>query len=254
MSTDLRQEASWPDGVGRIILDEVDSTSVEAARRAPDRATWILAHRQTAARGRRGRAWKMAPGNFAASLAWRPGDGPARMALRSFVASLALCDALRGLGIRDLALKWPNDVLLHERKLAGILLESPAPGLLVLGIGINLAAAPTAAEVESGAVPPTSLRAATGTAIAPEAMFDAIAPAFAAREAQFAREGFAPIRRDWLARAARRGETVIARMAAETISGRFEDVDTDGRLVLATPDGRRAIAAADVFFEGAPCS
>ena len=152
----------WPEGVDRIHLAETDSTSAEAARRASDRPTWILADRQTAARGRRGRAWSMPQGNFAASLAWRPGGTPADHALRSFVAALALHDALTAFGVRDLSLKWPNDVLLAGAKLAGILLEGSGDGRLILGIGVNLVIAPDAAALEPRAVrpPPSSKRPA----------------------------------------------------------------------------------------------
>ena len=140
--------SDWPAGVDRVILEEVDSTSLEATRRAPTVPTWIMARKQTAAKGRRGRAWSMPPGNFAASFAWRPGGDPARMALRSFTASLALHDVLTAMGAAGLSLKWPNDVLLNERKLAGILLEAPQPGLLILGIGVNLTAAPDPALLD----------------------------------------------------------------------------------------------------------
>ena len=234
----------------RVVLDACGSTSEEARARFDGAPLWVLAHRQTAARGRRGRAWAMPPGNFAASLAWRPPGGPAEHALRSFAASLALAEALEGLGVADLSLKWPNDVLHRGGKLAGILLESPGPGLLVLGVGVNLAAAPDAAALEPGAVPPAALDGA----IAPEALLDALAPAFAAREAQLVADGFAPLRAAWLARAYGLGERIVARMMTETAAGTFEDVAPDGRLVLATPTGRRMIPAADVFFEGAPCS
>ncbi|MEM7711647.1 MAG: biotin--[acetyl-CoA-carboxylase] ligase [Pseudomonadota bacterium] len=249
--------AVWPDGVERLILDEVDSTSAEAARRAPEHPTWILARRQSAGHGRRGRAWSMPEGNFAASLAWRPGGGPAALALRSFVASLALHDALGFLDVQGLSLKWPNDVLLEDRKLAGILLESPGDSLLILGIGLNLIAAPDAADLEWTALAPISLLEATGLRLTPEALLDALAPAFARREDQFQTDGFAPIRNAWLAHAAHLGETITARTMADTIIGTFEDVEDSGHLVLGTPNGPRTIPAADIFFDTtipAPCS
>ncbi|MEL6585416.1 MAG: biotin--[acetyl-CoA-carboxylase] ligase [Pseudomonadota bacterium] len=247
--------AQWPLGYDRVILDEVDSTSAHAARLAPTTPTWILAHAQTAARGRRGRAWVNPAGNFAASLVWRPGGTQADLALRSFVASLALQDALTALGVVGLSLKWPNDVLLQDRKVAGILLESPAPGLLILGIGVNLVAAPGVAEVEAGAVPPVDICTATGRALAAEGLLDALAAAFATREAEFTTWGFAPIRRAWLRHAARLGQRITARTMDQTYDGVFETVDADGQLVLQTADGPRHITAGDVFFDvGTPCS
>ena len=241
---------SWPDGVDRVVLDEVDSTSAEAGRRAPAVPTWVMARRQTAGRGRRGRAWSMPEGNFAASLAWRPPGTPADWARRSFVASLALHDALTALGIADLSLKWPNDVLHRGGKLAGLLLEAPVPGLVVLGVGVNLAAVPPTDALETGALRPAAL---DGT-IQPEVLLDALASAYAAREAEFTTWGFAPIRAAWLARAAGLGTRIAARTVTDTRHGTFEDVDADGRLLLRTAAGLDRIAAADVFFAEVPCS
>lgn len=245
--------APWPQGVDRVILPEVDSTSAELRRRAPAVPTWLMADRQTAGRGRRGRSWAMPAGNFAASLAWRPGGDPAQMALRSFVASLALHDALTEVGVADLSLKWPNDVLLGGEKLAGILLETAPGGLLILGIGVNLAAAPDTGLLEAGALPPTALKT-SGHDIATTAFLDILAPAFAAREGQMATFGFAPIRTAWLARAGGLGDAITARLPGEVIAGTFDDVDHDGHLLLRTATGQRRITAGDVFFGGVPCS
>ncbi|MCX8507888.1 MAG: biotin--[acetyl-CoA-carboxylase] ligase, partial [Rhodobacteraceae bacterium] len=152
----------WPEGYARHVLAEVDSTNSEAARLAPGltRPTWIMARRQTAARGRRGRVWISPAGNFAASLLMRPSGDAAQAALRSFIAALALADSLADLsGPRaHISLKWPNDVLLNGGKVAGILLESVGQGAglghLVIGIGVNLVAAPPPEAVEPGAMLP----------------------------------------------------------------------------------------------------
>ena len=246
----------WPEGYGRRVLVQVDSTNAEAARIAGDLAgpEWILALRQTAARGRRGRAWANPEGNFAATLVMRPSETPDRVALRSFVAALALHDALAAVTGRAEAftLKWPNDVLLNGGKLAGILLESAGAGgrlsHFAIGIGVNLANAPEAGEVETGALRPVCLRGETGMAVAPAAFLDLLAPAYARLEAQFVAFGFAPIREAWLARAARLGEVITARTGRETHEGTFQTVDEAGNLVLRTAQGRSAIPAADVVF------
>lgn len=246
----------WPEGVGRRVLPSTDSTMAEAARQAPtlDRPTWICALEQTAGRGRRGRVWLSQPGNFAASLVL-PGSGhPGQAALRSFVAALALRDALTAVTgrVEALSLKWPNDVLLDGGKVAGILLESVGAGAridrLVIGIGVNLTHAPTPAEVEPGAVPPVSLMSETGLTIGPEAFLDHLASAFAHWDGLYTTQGFAPIRAAWLRSAARLGATITARTAREATTGIFTDVDIDGQLVLQTALGRRRIAAADIYF------
>ncbi|MEM6340671.1 MAG: biotin--[acetyl-CoA-carboxylase] ligase, partial [Pseudomonadota bacterium] len=116
----------WPSRYGRHVLESVDSTLDEAVRRLPVQGPeWILAKRQTRARGRRGRSWSMQIGNFAGTLILPVAEPPALVALRSFVASLALREAcIAATGREDVfSLKWPNDVLLRGCKLAGILLE-----------------------------------------------------------------------------------------------------------------------------------
>ena len=177
-------------------------------------------------------------------------DGPpAQVALRSFAAALALRDAFVALtGLPQVfALKWPNDVLLNEGKVAGILLESSGP-ILCIGIGVNLIGAPPLSAVEPGAVPPVSVLQETGLRITPEAFLDALAPAFAAREAALAAGGFPALRDDWLAHAAKLGQAIRARTGTETREGTFETVDAEGNLILRMAAGPVAIPAADVFF------
>lgn len=252
----MNQGSGWPSGYGRRVLASVDSTNAEAARIAPYLAgpEWILAHQQTAARGRRGREWANPAGNFAATLVMRPTESPDRVALRSFVASLALLEALSVASGRTevFALKWPNDVLLNGGKLAGILLESAGAGgtlsHFAIGIGVNLRSAPEVSEVEPGALRPVSLLSEIGITLAPDEFLDLLAPAYARFEAQFVTYGFGPIRTAWLARAARLGDVITARTTREVYQGTFQTVDEAGNLVLLTAKGRQAIAAAEVFF------
>jgi BirA family biotin operon repressor/biotin-[acetyl-CoA-carboxylase] ligase len=235
-----------------MVLPEVDSTNAEATRIAPTLAgpTWILALRQTAGRGRRGRAWVDPVGNFAATLVMRPTETPDIIALRSFTASLALYDTFVTVTGRPagFALKWPNDVLLNGGKIAGILLENIAGSHLAIGIGVNLMQAPTPAEIDPKAVLPVSLMSETGANPTPADFLNVLAPKFARWEHQFTTYGFAPIREAWLTRAARLGEVITARTATSETTGTFETVDATGQLVLSTPKGRHTIPAADIFF------
>jgi BirA family transcriptional regulator, biotin operon repressor / biotin---[acetyl-CoA-carboxylase] ligase len=245
----LSDSLAWPDGYGRRVLNEAASTNDEAIKLAPtlEEPCWILARRQTAGRGRLGRKWTDPDGNFAASLALPLEEPPARKALRSFVAALALHDALRSVtGDDAFALKWPNDVLLGGGKLSGILLETGPGGVLVIGIGVNLRTAPPGDD--AAPFPPVALHPETGLDIPPERLLDHLAPAFAHWEERLRREGFAPVREAFLARAARLGEPVRARTHEAEIEGRFETIDAHGALVLETPRGRVAVPAADVFF------
>ncbi len=238
------------------MLDVTDSTLSEAARIAPSLSgpEWIMAHRQTAARGRRGRPWTSPDGNLAATLVLFPQEPPATAALRSFVAALALYDACVAVSGRSdgLALKWPNDLLLNGGKLAGILLESAGQGgrttHLAIGIGVNLIGSPLPETIESRALRPVSLLSETGARVDPEIFLGHLALAYARLETQFVTYGFAPIRAGWLARAARLGETITARTANTETTGTFETVDEQGNLCLNSARGQVLISAADIFF------
>ena len=242
----------WPEGTARLVLEETDSTQRAAFAEAARAPVWVLAHRQTAATGRRGRAWSMPAGNFAATLALRPQGPVQRRPLRSFLAALALRDALVELTGQPalFSLKWPNDVLCRGRKLAGILLDS-RDEVLLIGIGVNLVAAPPQAALEPGATAPIDLRTAIGQTVTPEELLDALAPAFANREQRLVEEGFGRQQAEWMQGAARLGETITARLATRELTGRFDGIDTDGTLLLATARGVERLPAADIFFSEA---
>ncbi len=246
-----------PPGTAFEVLPAVDSTNAEALRRMAAGELgplWLLGLAQSSGRGRRGRAWAMQPGNFAATLVMPVAGPAAQTALRSFIAALALRDAIVALtGRADLvALKWPNDVLLAEGKLAGILLETGGvpggPGVVAVGFGVNLVAVPEPGNVEPGAVRPVSLRGETGFTVEPERFLEALAAAFAHWEGVFGRDGFGPVRSAWLGSAARLGARIVARLPGREIAGRFETIDETGALILATATGRIALAAAEIHF------
>jgi BirA family biotin operon repressor/biotin-[acetyl-CoA-carboxylase] ligase len=248
---------NFPSGYERVVLSEIDSTNAFAAREyaSMNGPTWVLGLRQTAGRGRRGRAWADPVGNFAGTLVLFPrNETPDRLALRSFVAALALYDACSVVVGQSapFTLKWPNDVLLNGSKVAGILLETIAIGrgdyALAIGIGVNLAHAPNAADLPDDAVVPVSLADQTGVLIDPETFLTHLAQSYAHFEQQFQTHGFSPIRTAWLARAAKLGEQIIARTQKYETRGIFDTIDEQGQLILSTQDGQRAIAAADIYF------
>lgn len=250
----MKQGAVWPEGYGRRVLDQVDSTLDEAARIVPTLTgpEWILTHRQLAGRARRGRVWADPVGNLSATLVLFPNEPLAVASLRSFVAALALLDACIVVSGRSegFTLKWPNDVLLNGGKLAGILLESSGRGerltYLSIGIGVNLVSSPV--DVEPGGLRPVSLLSETGAQTDPETFLTHLAAAYARREATFVSEGFGPIRDAWLTSAARLGQVITARTGTTRTQGTFETVDAAGNLVLQCARGRVAIPAAEVFF------
>ncbi len=241
--------AHWPAGYHRLILDETDSTNQEARRHAPAPGPlWIAARRQTAGRGRQGRAWSAPRGNLSATLLIGRDEAPGELAKLSFHASLAVADLFAHFAPgAEIATKWPNDALLNGSKAAGILLENFGPGggrkaNLAIGIGINLAHHPDPAECRW---PPTSLAAETGTAPGFEEALDVLADRL---DRWLGVGDFAAVRAAWLARASHLGQRIEARLPNQTLSGIFEDVDAEGALVLRTPNGTRRIAAADIHF------
>jgi BirA family biotin operon repressor/biotin-[acetyl-CoA-carboxylase] ligase len=242
-------------GVRLLAYDEIDSTNAEALRlkRQGERGPlWITAQRQSAGRGRRGRKWISVPGNLHASLLLSDPSPAEHWPQLSFVAALAVHDAVVGVApeVRPLMqLKWPNDLLLSAAKFAGILIEGEGgeeAGAVAIGIGVNCTAHPADA-----AYPATDL-VASGAQVTATGLFGALAVKMAGRLAQWNRgQGFATIRADWLARAAGLGDTIRIALADRELVGRFESLDDAGCLVLIAPDGAETVVAAgDVILFG----
>jgi BirA family biotin operon repressor/biotin-[acetyl-CoA-carboxylase] ligase len=231
-----------------VALDTIGSTNAEAlalARGSERGPLWITAKRQTAGRGRRGRTWVSEPGNLYATLLLTNAAPPERAAELSFVAALAVYDAvgarIPGLSTR-LALKWPNDCLIDGNKFAGILIEGEGDAVAI-GIGVNCVHHPAGT-----AFPATDL-AAAGVRATPESVLAALMPAMTNRLAQWGRgAGFAAIRSDWLERAFQLGKTVRVALPEGEREGRFDGIDDTGRLLLRGARGNNeAITAGDVL-------
>ncbi|MDE0057187.1 MAG: biotin--[acetyl-CoA-carboxylase] ligase [Defluviicoccus sp.] len=226
---------SLPAGYRLVELRRIDSTNAEALRRAADGAphgTVVVAADQTVGRGRRGRSWISAPGNLFMTVLVRPPEGSA-VAQLSFVAAVALGDALPP--GTDFRFKWPNDVLLVGRKLAGILIEADG-GAAAVGIGVNTASTPEAVRGSAA-----DLACACD---APQLAGD-VCGAFDLWYRRWLAEGFGPVREAWLRRAAGLGQEV----ATGSARGRFARLTEDGALVLVDASGAATeIAAGEVFF------
>ena len=233
---------------------ELDSTNAEARRRAEageSGPVWILAERQTAGRGRRGRSWSSGTGNLAATLLTTTARPPAEAAQVSFLAALAAADlAETCLGPGAAQLKWPNDVLVFGRKAVGVLLEAgPRPdGLwLAVGVGVNLASHPT--DVEPAATAFAEHMAARPPE--PRAALEILAERFDHWHGLWTAQGFAPIARAWTDRAHGLGRPCEARLPSQTLRGVAEGLEPDGALRLRLDGGRvERITAGDVFFGG----
>ncbi len=238
-----------------VAHDRIDSTNAALRRMAEAGAahgTVVRAREQTGGRGRRGRAWASPRGNLYASVLLRPDAALRTAGQLGFAAALALAEAVAaGMpGDAAVALKWPNDILVRHRKVAGILLESVpdgagGPPAVILGMGLNVAVAPTDA-----AYPATSLHAeGAPTRVTADAVLAETMPRLGAYLDAWQRDGFAPVRAAWLRRALGVGGPVTVRLPDRTLHGTFQDLDPDGALILRQSSGmEQRIHVGDVFF------
>jgi BirA family biotin operon repressor/biotin-[acetyl-CoA-carboxylase] ligase len=235
------------DSVRHIALESTGSTNAEAlkhARAGECGPLWITAKTQTQGKGRSGRDWISPPGNLYATLLLTEPCASAVAPQLAFVAGLAAHDAVAECAPQlasQLALKWPNDLLLAGKKLAGILIESETSPILhiAIGIGVNCASHPS-----DTLYPATDL----GARVTADTVFAALAQAMQRRLAQWdVGAAFAHIRADWLARAAGVGETIRVRLPEREFSGRFEGLDETGRLLVQESGRMTTVTAGDVF-------
>lgn len=230
------------------IVAETGSTNADlaAALRGGERVCegdWLIADRQTAGRGRQGRTWFDGAGNFMGSTVVRPGPGDPPPPTLTLLAGMALYETVAPL-LADpsvLSLKWPNDLLIARAKVAGILLEREGDAVVV-GIGVNLAAAPRLGDRET-----TSL-AASGPAPARNAFADALAAAFDRELERWRTVGLDPLLRRWQAVAHPAGAPLsVHEPGGSTVVGEFAGLAPDGSLLLRLEDGAvRPIHAGDV--------
>lgn len=235
-------------------VEETGSTNADLAARLSGgeflpEGDWLVADRQSAGKGRLGREWNDGVGNFMGSTVVRPGLGDPSPATLALMTGLCVHEVLARYAPEGVALmlKWPNDVLLDGGKVAGILLEMVA-GTVIVGIGVNLAAAPVvgdrkvAAMSGYGRVPDRDAFAAT------------LADTFATELQRWRTAGLAPLLRRWQNVAHPEGTplTVLA-PGEEALEGRFAGLAEDGNLRLALADGSlRTIHAGDVLLATTP--
>src|SRR5262245_37965608 len=211
----------------RVTLESAESTNDEAAlllKKGAADQTVVTAKIQTAGRGRYGRQWISEEGNLFASLILKPGGDTSSWGQIGFVVSLSIAEALlKILPERDVRLKWPNDVLVGGRKIAGVLLEikpdAKGSDALIAGFGVNCISHPTQADT-----PATNLAAELGGDIAPERVLEGVLEAFEGRYTLWQEKGFPAIRPLWLARAKDLNKQLSVRFGGKEIKGEFVDI------------------------------
>jgi BirA family biotin operon repressor/biotin-[acetyl-CoA-carboxylase] ligase len=235
------------------IVDRVESTNTllvhGAAAGAADR-TVIAAEWQTGGRGRRGRAWHALPGAaLTFSLLWRFEQGAGMLAGLSLAVGVAVTRTLAQFGVCDAGLKWPNDVLWHGRKLAGILIEVQGdmlgPSAAVIGIGLNCRM--PGALLDRIDQPAADIAGASGVAPERNRLLALLLMELERILNVFARDGFAPFRDEWQRRHVYQDKPVrIALPDGGIVNGRAEGVAENGALLLATHTGQLRFHSGDV--------
>src|SRR6185312_969782 len=246
----MNREATDLAGVRHMNYETLGSTNAEAlvlARAGECGPLWISARTQSAGRGRRGSHWVSPAGNLHATLLLSKPSPPAVAPQLSFVAALAVHDAIAACAPQlgpDLKVKWPNDLLVEKSKVAGILIEgdSEPAFAVVIGIGVNCAAHPEKTDY------PAADLAGLGAPVVPDALLQELAGAMQKRLEQWKGGlGFSATRTDWLRRAAGLGETLHVRLPERELSGRFQGLDDAGRLLLDRAGRVTPVTAGEVF-------
>jgi BirA family biotin operon repressor/biotin-[acetyl-CoA-carboxylase] ligase len=232
------------------VISSTNDRARELAEEDAGHGEVVIAEAQTGGRGRRGRQWVSPPGlNVYLSAVLRPDLPPARAPELTLLASVAICDALRQANV-PAEIKWPNDLLVGGRKIAGILTELASEpervNWVVIGLGVNVNA--TEADFPEELRPiATSVRIERGEP-APRALF--VAACLTALEDwldRHAEEGFAPVRDAWRARNGVLGREVTVRSGDRDVVGTAQDIDEAGALLVRTAGGVERILSGDVM-------
>ncbi len=222
-------------------FDELTSTQDLARERAASGApagTVIVAAAQTAGRGRSGNSWLTLSGNLFTSFILRPDIAPAEIGQYSFLVAVALRRVIKR-HCKNVENKWPNDILVGGKKIAGILLEKEDDALIV-GIGVNVVSAPE---------DKMSIHAAGGNAETAESILEAFLPEMNEVISAYDAQGFEPLRQEWLAAAANLNGPITVRLPSASLNGVFEGLEASGALRLRLASGEiKVIHSGEVFF------
>ena len=212
----------------------------------------LLAEYQTAGRGRRGRGWVAPPGGaICLSMSWVFADLPRDLGALGLVIGVCALRALREIGVPELQLKWPNDLLVGGRKLGGILIElraeSAGPACVVIGIGLNVALGSSLLEqISTTGLAPVDLASCGLKEISRNRTAAALISSFVAGLVEFENGGLKPFVREWLEADALRGKPVTVTSAGGGARGIARGIDLDGALLVETPAGLLRFLSADV--------
>jgi BirA family biotin operon repressor/biotin-[acetyl-CoA-carboxylase] ligase len=234
----------------------VDSTnSVLLARPNPqfDVCEVFLAEYQTAGRGRRGRSWLAPPGgSICLSLSWTFREVPQDLGALGLAIGICELRALKALGLEQVALKWPNDILADGRKLGGILIElraeSDGPACVIIGIGVNVALGSAVLQKigEMGGTAATDLVTAGLTQPSRNALAAAIVGEVVPGLLAFEKDGLRPFVEEWRAADALQGRQIDVHTQEGVARGVARGIDLHGALMVETLQGVRRFISGEV--------
>jgi BirA family transcriptional regulator, biotin operon repressor / biotin---[acetyl-CoA-carboxylase] ligase len=212
----------------------------------------LLAEYQTQGRGRRGRAWLAPPGGaICLSFSWTFGQVPEDLSALGLAIGVCTLRALKHFELPGLKLKWPNDILIDERKLGGLLIElraeSTGPACVVIGLGLNVALGPQLLKRIAGTgIPATDLLTAGLVRPSRNRIAAAIISSCLAGLTEFERSGLKPFVEEWRAADNLRGRAVDVHTAEGVARGLARGIDVHGALLIETRDGVRRFISGDV--------
>jgi BirA family transcriptional regulator, biotin operon repressor / biotin---[acetyl-CoA-carboxylase] ligase len=233
-------------------IGSTNTALLERANPESGTAEVLLAEHQSAGRGRRGRAWLAPPGGaICLSMSWTFREVPQDLGALGLVVGVCALKALRAHGVDGVSLKWPNDLLVEERKLGGVLIdlraESAGAACVVIGIGINVAlGAALLRQIAASGTAATDLASLAHPLPARNALAASLVSAFVRGLIEFERLGLKPFIEDWRAADALRGRAVNVSAADGVARGVARGIDLRGALMLETPQGLRRFISGDV--------
>ncbi|MEQ9116340.1 MAG: biotin--[acetyl-CoA-carboxylase] ligase [Rickettsiales bacterium] len=248
--------ANWKN-LKRILLNKVDSTNLEAKRflqSRPKEELVIVANEQSSGYGRSGKDWVSPKGNLYFSIILFPECSLEKSAQLSFVAALALYEVLERVLVsnrNEIKLKWPNDVLINGKKVAGIILESVSSGQskktnsLIIGVGLNVNSKIVSDEFEA-----TTLLESHAKELRIDYYLNQFISNLESLYKSWKDKGFEPIRKSWLDKAYNINKKVSILGQKKKISGIFTDLDNNGNLLLKMSNGEiKEISGGSIYFK-----
>jgi BirA family transcriptional regulator, biotin operon repressor / biotin---[acetyl-CoA-carboxylase] ligase len=250
----IGEQRSWFNLELHDHLESTNSYLMKQASNGCAHATCVAASLQTKGRGRRGRAWQAGLGaSLTFSLLWRFQSGAAALSGLSLAVGVAIIRTLHALGVTEAQLKWPNDVLVNQHKLAGILIElqgdMEGPSAAVIGIGLNLRLPQhVKRHIDQAA---TDLQSLMRTPPNPSELLGLLLRHLAEVLNEFETNGFARLREEWITHHAFHKQPVLMLLPdGREAHGVVVDVAADGILLVETPGGIQRFSAGEISLRG----